>query len=149
MRFRVILTTSTLAAVIGLLGCGDSARRSAERFCGELIAHANEIKTPPKSAEEVPALITLYSKMGEVAPLDIEADWEKLYGNLKTANTVDVADPASTQQAADSAYATVRSATAVVTWAQQNCGLDLGPVGSVPGGAQPVASTTSSTAAGG
>lgn len=148
MRFRVILTTSTLAAVVGLVGCGNAAQRSAERFCGELTAHANEIKTPPKSADEVPALITLYSKMGEVAPLDIEADWEKLYGNLKTANSVDVADPASKQRAADSAYATVRSATAVVTWAQQNCGLDLGPVGSVPGGAQVVESTTSTVAGG-
>ncbi len=134
MRIPAILSTSTLVAVIGLVGCGSPATRSSEKFCGELRAHSNEIKSLPQKADEIPALITLYSKMDEVAPLDIQADWEALYGNLKTANTVNVADPASVAKANATALATQRSATALVTWAQQTCDLALGPVAGVPGG---------------
>ena len=135
MRSLVVLSTTALA--IGLAftaGCGDAAPRSAERFCGELAAHVQEITTPPVKAETIPALITLFSKMGEVAPLEVEADWEAVYQSLKTAVTTNVSDPASVQLAADAAYASQKSAQKVAAWAQENCGIDLGPVASAPGG---------------
>jgi hypothetical protein len=104
--------------------------RSAERFCGELTVHKDDIRTLPESNESITQLITLYSLMGEVAPLEIQSDWDQLSTNLKTANTVKVGDPASVQAAADSAYATQRSAERLAAWALSTCGLDLGPVGS-------------------
>lgn len=127
---------------IGLLGCGSAAQRGTAQFCGELQAHAGQIQTPPESADQIPALITLYSKMGEVAPLEIEGAWEKVYGSLKTATTVNTADPASVQAAADAAYGAQQSATDVVTWAHDNCGIELAPVAFVPGGAEVETTTT-------
>ena len=144
MRSTGPISIAAIALAAGLAGCGNAATRSTSQFCGELRAHANEIQTPPAKADEIPALITLYSKMGEVAPLEIEGSWETLYGSLKTANSVNTGDPASVQAVADAAYGATQSATDVVNWAQANCGITLGPVAIVPGGA-PVESTTAPT----
>lgn len=135
-------TTLAIVAALAVAGCGNATARSAERFCGELAAHATEIRTPPSSPDQIPAFITLFSKMGEVAPLDVQSDWEAIYASLKTANTVNAADPASVQAVSDAAYATQRSAENVVAWASKNCGLDLGPVGAVAGGAEVLVTTT-------
>lgn len=141
------LIATAVAVALGASACGEATVRSTARFCGELTAHANEIQTVPSKADEVPALITLYSKMGEVAPLEIEGDWEKVYGSLKTANTV-TAESASVKTATDSAYAASQSAVNVVTWAKANCNVDIGPVAIVPGGAT-IESSPSSTVTGG
>ena len=144
MRLSAVLPSAAIAIAIGLTGCGSATPRSTSSFCGELQAHDNEIRTPPAKADEIPALITLYSKMGEVAPLEIQGDWEIVYGSLKTANTVNADDPASVQQVADVAYAAQQSATNVANWAKSNCNVDLGPIAIVPGGAgeAPATSTT-------
>jgi len=113
--------------------CGDATQRTSERFCGELTAHLNEIQTPPTKAEEVPALILLFSKMGEVAPLGVEADWEAVYNSLKTANTVNPNDPASVQKVAAEVLSTQHSSDSVRAWAKTNCNLDIGPVDVVNG----------------
>ncbi len=150
MRSSAHLTVFGVAlASIALVGvaCGGATERSSERFCGELAAHANEIRIAPESADQIPALITLFSKMGEVAPLDVQQDWEQVYGSLKTADSVNVNDPASVQAVADAAFATQRSAENVVTWASDNCGIDLGPVGAVSGGATVIVTTTTSVVA--
>jgi len=131
-----------LAVPIGLAACGQPATRSTSRFCGELTAHATEIQTPPSQPDEIPALITLYSKMAEVAPLEIEADWLTVYSVLKTANTINSADPASVQKAADAAYAADSAARNVSAWAKNNCNLDVGPVPIVSGGADIETTTT-------
>ena len=149
MRFAAAVSSAVVStAILGMSACGDAAPRSTERFCGELTTNAEAFRTPPTSVDEIPALITLYSKMGEVAPLEIQNDWDALYGTLKSADTVDVSDPASVQAATDKAYAAQKSAENVVVWAQRNCGLDLGLVGSVAGGVDtvpPAADTTPSS----
>lgn len=142
--FIALAASGTVLATLVAASCGDAPTRSAERFCGELTAHQTEIQTAPESADAIPAFITLFSKMGEVAPLDVQADWEAIYTSLKTANTVDVNDPASMQAVNDAAYAQARSYEAVAAWAQSTCNLPLGPVGIVPGGAA-VVTTTSAT----
>ena len=124
-----ILASLITVAASTLSSCGSAPVRSAEKFCGELTAHKDDIRTLPDSSASITTLINLYSKMGEVAPLEVQADWDQLSTNLKTANTVDVKDPASVQAAADSAYATQRAAERLATWAQTTCGLDIGPVG--------------------
>jgi hypothetical protein len=152
MRTSGPISAGALALLIstgaGLAGCGNAATRSTSQFCGELTAHAIQIQTPPTNVDEIPALITLYSKMGEVAPLEIEADWETLYGILKTAAAVDASDPASVQAVADAAYGGEHAATKVVQWAQDNCGVTLDPVGIVPGGA-PIEPPTTATSVSG
>jgi hypothetical protein len=133
---------SCAALIVGLGSCGEAATRSTSRFCGELAAHATEIQSVPTKADEIPALITLYSKMGEVAPLEIQSDWETVYNVLKTANTVKPGDPASQQVAADAAYAANQAALNVVAWAKTNCNIEIGPVAIVPGGADVEITTT-------
>ena len=139
MRTTCAIACAALASVLALTACGSAPSRSAERFCGELTAHNDDIHKLPSTPEEVSALINLYSRMGEVAPLEIQADWDQLSTNLKTADSVKVNDPASVQAVADAAYATQRSAENLVTWAHTTCGLDLGPVG----GADTAVTTTS------
>lgn len=146
MRKRPALTNVLLGASVTLglvLGsCGEATPRSAERFCGELQAHVAEIQTVPESADAIPAFITLFSKMGEVAPLDVQRDWETVYGSLKKAAAVNVDDPEALAEVNDSALQAQRSAQNVVTWAKSNCGLDLPPVAAVGGGAAVIAAPT-------
>ncbi|MEI7619207.1 MAG: hypothetical protein WCK14_11355 [Actinomycetota bacterium] len=134
MRTPPALTNAVAAAALGvasltMVSCGSAPTRSAERFCGELTAHKADIRKLPTSDTSITQLITLYSQMGEVAPLDIQADWDQLSTNLKTASTVDVKDSASVQAAANSAYATQKSAQSLAAWALTVCGLDIGPIG--------------------
>ncbi len=102
------------ALCVAVVSCGKPPVRSSERFCGELAAHAAAIRTLPTSVAEIASLIQLYSKIGEVAPLDVEADWSQLVVNLKTADTVNPADPASVQNVANTAYESEQAAIAVV-----------------------------------
>lgn len=134
MRRSCVLTNAArvallCAAPLAASSCANAPVRSAERFCGELTAHKDDIRSLPKSDESVTKLISLYSAMGEVAPLEIQKDWDQLSTNLKTASTVKVQDPASVQAVADSAYATQHAAERLATWARTTCGLDIGPVG--------------------
>ena len=139
MRVRLVVAVSI--AILGA-SCANAPARSDERFCGELNTHADAIRTVPTSVEEIPGLIQLYSRMGEVAPLAIEPDWRQLIVNLKTADGVDVKDPNAGQIVADVAYASQKSAQAVVVWAQQVCGLELGPAGAVAQGSELTTTTT-------
>ena len=134
MRKPPALTKSIAAlalcvASLTMISCGNAPTRSAERFCGELTAHKADIRELPTSATSIAQLITLYSQMGEVAPLDIQTHWDQLSTNLKTASTVDVKDPESVQAAADSAYATQKSAQSLAAWALTVCGFDVGAIG--------------------
>jgi hypothetical protein len=146
MRFRppVLAALPVLAWTLVAVGCSDAPTRSTAKFCGELQAHVAEIQTPPTDPAAIPALITLFSKMGEVAPLEVQRQWESVYSVLKVAEGVDPADPSSVQAAADAAYAADGAANFVVRWAQQNCAVSIGPIGAVPGGADVETTTASS-----
>jgi hypothetical protein len=126
---KSIASVALSVASLTMISCGNAPTRSAERFCGELTAHKADIRELPTSDTSIAQLITLYSQMGEVAPLDIQADWDQLSTNLKTASSVDVKDPASVQAAADSAYATQKSAQSLAAWALTVCGFDVGAIG--------------------
>lgn len=140
MRLPALALATIIAVSASVSACGDPTQRTSERFCGELQAHLNEIQTPPTKADEIPALITLFSKMGEVAPLDVERDWEAVYASLKTANTVNPNDAASVQKVAATVLATQHSSDAVISWAKTNCNLDIGQVAVIDG--PPVTTTT-------
>ena len=127
--FRISLTVLTALAV-GTVACGDDGPGDAERFCGEVQANADALLALPEEGG-VDDFLGLYRRIGELAPLAIEQDWDALVTNFETAATVDVDDPESEQRAVASAYATERSAIAVHDWLVRNCGVDLGPVATV------------------
>ena len=114
-----------LVLLIGLAGCGDAPERSTGQFCRELQANAAQIQASPTGGSDNRALVALFSKMAEVAPLEIEGDWEAFYGSFKTAiPAIDDGDvrPAIT---ADALSALRQSAASVAAWARINCGIAL------------------------
>jgi hypothetical protein len=125
-----VLAAVAIAAL--LAGCGGGGAGDAERFCGEVKAHTRAIVHPRlHTVADVDTLLTLYRKLGDLAPLAIDADWDALVLNYETASTVVPGDPESLQRVAARAYATERSAVAVHDWLQANCAVDIGPVATI------------------
>lgn len=118
---------------IGLVGCGDDEPAGdAERFCGEIEVNQAELFRPEIASDtDIAPLLELYRKIGELAPLAIEEDWDQLILTYETASTVVPGDVASVQAAAAQAYQSERSAAAVKQWLIDNCALDIGPVATI------------------
>ena len=120
--FAAVLACSVITA------CGDDGP-DAGRFCGEVLAHRDELVDPQLSFEDdIDPLLALYRDIGELAPLAIERDWAQLVLNYETAATVVPGDTESEQRAVEVALRSEGSAAEVSRWLQENCGVDLGPV---------------------
>ena len=127
-----LLTALSVAAGLAGAGCGGDDVTNAERFCGEIEVHQDELFSPELStAAEIQPLLQLYRDIGEFAPIAIEAEWEQLVVNYETASTVVPGDEASLQDVAAQAYQSEQSASAVKRWLQDNCALDIGPVATI------------------
>lgn len=121
---------TALAAVVAtaLVGCGDDSppQRDAARFCGEAIAHTSVIVSPPLSDEEgLAATLDFYRVMGELAPLSIAEEWNRLVHALEVATELEPGNPDSEQLVAATAYAAEPAAYDVKVWLERNCGLDI------------------------
>ncbi len=129
LRRTGALAAGTTVAV-GLLaaGCGDDGPGDTARFCSAVQDNLAGLVTPPATLDDVDDYLALYRRIGDVAPLAIEPQWQALVTDYETASTVDPADPASVQRAAAQAYATERSAVAVRDFLLTRCNVDLGPV---------------------
>ena len=115
-------------SLTALIACGDDDAPSsdAERFCGEAIAHRNAIVDPPVSDEEgLAATLEFYRLMGDLAPISIAEEWQRLVVNLETAAAFDPTDPDSEQEVVATAYATEAAAYEVYQWLDRNCGLTI------------------------
>lgn len=122
---RLAATLACAAAVT--VACGnDDVTSDAERFCGEAIEQRDLIVNPPLGTEaELAATLDFYRLMGELAPLGIAEEWDRLVVAMETASTVVPGDPESEQLMAMTAYATEPSAFAVATWLSDNCEVDI------------------------
>lgn len=119
----------TLLGVAALAACGSDDGGDAERFCGEILAHRDELVDPQLTfADDIDPLLELYRDIGRFAPLAVEREWDQLVTNYETAATVVPGDEESEQRAIATALQSERSAAAVDAWLQENCGIDLGPV---------------------
>lgn len=126
-RTAVVVAASVLATA-ALAGCGDDGP-DAGRFCGEIVAHRDELVDPQLAfADDVEPLLALYREIGDLAPLAIEQDWDQLILNYETAATVVPGDPETEQRAIEVALRSERAAASVSRWLQENCGVDIGPV---------------------
>ena len=126
-------STALALLIVGasIAGCGNDGA-DAGRFCGEIDANQAALFAPQlTSATEIAPLLDLYRKVGELAPLAVEDDWNQLIVNYETASTVVPGDPASEQAAAAEAYQTEKSAVAVKQWLIDNCAVDIGPVATI------------------
>jgi len=128
---RVLL--AALAAV-GLSSCAETPR-TATNFCRVLADRLAEITEPPTDNAAVDRLIEHYSRLAEVAPLEVEDDIVALRDLFIAASQVDVNDPESVQTVADLAYGADQAAEDAGIYAGTTCGIDLsnGFVVQVPG----------------
>ena len=119
-----------LPIAIALVGCdGGDGGGSAERFCGEIQLHSEQLTQPNLQFEDdIEPLLDLYREIGELAPLSIEPEWDQLIGAYETASTVVPGNPDSQQMALSAIYSTEKSAAAVDTWLEKTCAVDIGPV---------------------
>jgi hypothetical protein len=119
-----------LPIAIALVGCdGGDGGGSAERFCGKIQLHSEQLTQPNLQFEDdIEPLLDLYREIGELAPLSIEPEWDQLIGAYETASTVVPGNPDSQQMALSAIYSTEKSAAAVDKWLEKTCAVDIGPV---------------------
>lgn len=116
------------AAVLASCSDGDGAG-NASRFCGEIEVNRVQLTNPQlSSASEIEPLLDLYRKIGDLAPIAIEAEWDQLTLNYETASTVVPGDEASMQTAVVMALQSEQAGARVKQWLVDNCALDIGPV---------------------
>ena len=129
----IVLVGAGALAPIALLAssCGDDGPGDTATFCSEVQANSAALTSRPATLDEVAVFVALYRRLGDVAPLAIEAHWEALTRSYETVSTVEPDNPESTQQALAMAYASEESAVAVHDFLIARCGVDLGPVSTV------------------
>ena len=130
-----LAVTATAFTSLSLASCSDTDR-SATRFCSELAVDLPLLGGPFVDGGDVDDLVGRYEKLNSITPLAIDDEWNTLTELVRLAADVDVDDPASRQQLADTAYKTERSARDVAIWVETSCGLTMpdvvGVEGSVP-----------------
>lgn len=120
---------SVTAVAVGAGACGGEATANAEEFCAEVDDNKEAITAPLLRTEaDVRAFVDLHQRIGELAPLAIEQEWDDITSNYETAATIDPDDPESIERARAKAYATERSVVAVRDWLRATCRVNLGPV---------------------
>ena len=126
---RALTVCLALTLSISLAACGDDDAGNAERFCGEIAANKDQLTNPElASSDDIQPLIDLYTKIGDLAPLSIQKEWNQIASAYETASTVVVDDPDSVQVATAAIYSAEASAAKVDTWLRTNCAVDIGPV---------------------
>ena len=134
---------------------GDDESGDAERFCGEVAEHLDLLTRPELGAggdddADIDALLAEYRRIGEFAPLAVEAEWDQLVEAYETAAAVDATDPESEQEALEAVFRAERSAVAVADWLRRTCAVDIGPIATIVpevGASTTTTSTTTSTTA--
>jgi hypothetical protein len=119
--------------VLWLGACSSGPTGSESAYCTEVGNHLAELNAPSiVTPADITSTVELYRAVRRSAPLAIEVEWQQLVTNVETAATVDAADPASVQRAADTARATQQAANRVSTYTHDLCGVALGNVPVAP-----------------
>lgn len=110
---------------VSLLASCAQTPRTATNFCRVLADRIDEITEPPTDNAGVDRLIEHYSRLAEVAPLEVEDDIATLRDLFIAASQVNVNDPESVQAVADAAYGAEKAAEDAGIYAGATCGVDL------------------------
>lgn len=119
----VVFLVALLA--LGVASACAETPRTATNFCRVLAERLDAITTTPTSNADVQQLIEHYSRLVEVAPLEVEDDLATLRDLFVTASQVNVDDEASVQALADAAYTAERAAQDAGIFVGATCGVDL------------------------
>lgn len=135
-RTSILGLSLVIACSIAVSTSCSDPDRSATRFCSELATELPLLGGPFVDGDDIDDLVGRYEKLDRITPLAIEKPWGDLTALVRMASEVDVDDPMSRQQLADTAYKTERSARDVAIWVETTCGLTMpdvvGVEGSVP-----------------
>lgn len=114
----------TLGCVVLVGACAETPR-TATNFCRVLADRIDEMIQTPTNNADVERLIDHYSRLAEVAPIEVEDDIIVLRDLFVAASRVDVNDPESVQAVADAAYGAEKAAEDAGIYAGATCGVDL------------------------
>ncbi len=70
-------------------------------------------------------MLDRYKRLGKVAPLAIEDDWQSLIELLTAASRANPNDAESLQTVIDMSYSTEKAAGATAKWIRETCGVDI------------------------
>ena len=120
--------TTAIAAVLAVAtltsACAETPR-TATNFCRQLALEVPAITQPTATQAEVSEMLDRYKRLGKVAPLAIEEDWQSLTELLAVASRTNPNDAESVQAVIDMSYATEKAADAAAKWIRETCGVDI------------------------
>ena len=123
-HFRAGSALVIALGLIGLFGCA-APERTATNFCRQLALEMPGIAEQPATPELINATVKHYQNLQELAPLQVEDDWNALTILMEKASKIDAADEASVQVVVDLSYATEKRAMAAFAWVLATCGVDI------------------------
>ena len=120
-----LLRVVSASACVALLGACSSPARTATNFCRQLADELPEIADLPATDEQISDAVKRYERLLEVAPLEIEKEFESLTALMRAARDVDAADTGSVQALVELTYSSEKDALASSAWVLATCGVDL------------------------
>lgn len=120
--FRTLSIGLCLAVIVG--ACSQTPR-TATNFCRQLAKEMPNITEPTVTPADVVSMLDRYRRLGKVAPLAIEKNWNSLTELLTVASRANATDPQSIQAVVDMAYSTEKAADASAKWIRETCGVDI------------------------
>ena len=119
--WRVAVTS----ACVVLIGACSSPARTATNFCRQLADELPEIANLPATDEQITDAVKRYERLLDVAPLEIEKEFDSLTALMRAARDVDAADSESVQALVEMTYSSEKDALASSAWVLATCGVDL------------------------
>jgi hypothetical protein len=120
-----LLRVVSASACVALLGACSSPARTATNFCRQLADELPEIADLPATDEQISDAVQRYERLLEVAPLEIEKEFDSLTALMRAARDVDAADTGSVQALVELTYSSEKDALASSAWVLATCGVDL------------------------
>lgn len=121
---QLLRVVSASACVVIISACSSPAR-TATNFCRQLANELPEIADLPATDEQISDAVKRYERLLDVAPLEIEREFESLTALMRAARDVDAADTESVQALVELTYSSEKDALASSAWVLATCGVDL------------------------
>ena len=120
-----LLRVVSASACVAIISACSSPARTATNFCRQLANELPEIADLPATDEQISDAVKRYERLLEVAPLEIEREFESLTALMRAARDVDAADIESVQALVELTYSSEKDALASSAWVLATCGVDL------------------------
>ena len=120
-----LLRVVSASVCVAIISACSSPARTATNFCRQLANELPEIADLPATDEQISDAVKRYERLLEVAPLEIEREFESLTALMRAARDVDAADIESIQALVELTYSSEKDALASSAWVLATCGVDL------------------------